>query len=110
MQKSDLEKATDKFIDALTESSEYRAYCEAKAVVREEEELWKQICEFRKKMYEFQNSTEPKELFDRVEVLEREYREWLKDERVRNFLDAELAFCRLFQETNMRVVAAMQFE
>ena len=54
--------------------------------------------------------TNPEELFDRVDAFERDYREWKKDPRVTTFLDAELAFCRMIQDANMRIVEAMQFE
>lgn len=110
MQKSDLEKATDKYITAMQKSEEYRNYCEIKAVVKEDEALWQQLRDYRKKRYEFQMMTNPEELFDRVDAFERDYREWKKDPRVTAFLDAELAFCRMIQDANMRIVEAMQFE
>lgn len=110
MQKSDMEKATEKYISAMQKSPEYLRYCEAKAVAKGDEELWKQLCDYRKKRYEFQNLTSPEELFDRVDAFERDYREWKKNPVVVEFLDAELGFCRLMQENSMRIVEAMQFE
>ncbi len=110
MQKSDMEKATDKYIAAMHNSSEYRRYCEVKTSVKSDSELWQQLCNYRRKRYEFQNLTSPEELFDRVDAFEREYREWKKNPLVVEFLDAELAFCRMMQESNMRIVEAMQFE
>lgn len=110
MQISDMEKATDKYISAIQQSEEYRNYCEIKATVKEDEELWNQLCNYRKKRYEFQILTSSEEMFDRIDVFERDYREWKKDWRVTAFLDAELAFCRMLQESNMRVMEAMQFE
>lgn len=110
MQKSDMEKATDKYIAAMQKTEEYRNYCEIKALVKEDPALWQQICDYRRKRYEFQNLTSPEELFDRVDAFERDYREWKKDKRVTDFLDAELALCRMMQEANMHIVEAMQFE
>ena len=110
MQKSDLEKATDEYIAAMQKSEVYLNYCAIKETVKQDEELWKKLQEYRKRRYEFQMMTNPEELFDRVDAFEREYSEWKKDSRVTAFLDAELAFCRMIQEANMRVVEAMQFE
>ncbi len=110
MQKSDMEKATDKYITAMKKTEEYRNYCEIKSRVKQDITLWQQLCEYRKRRHEFQNLTSPEELFDRVDAFERDYREWKKDPRVTQFLEAELAFCRMMQESNLRIVDAMQFE
>ena len=109
MQKSDMEKATSKYIAALQKSDEYCKYAEIKAKVQEEASLWQQLCDYRRRRYESQNlSTE--ELFDRVDAFERDYREWKKNPLVTEFLDAELAFCRMMQEANMQIMDAMDFE
>lgn len=110
MQKSDMEKATDKYITAIQKTEEYRNYCEIKNQVKQDTTLWQQLRDYRKRRYEFQNLTSPEELFDRVDAFERDYREWKKDPRVTEFLEAELAFCRMMQESNLRIVDAMQFE
>ncbi len=110
MQKSDMEKATEKYIAALQKTDEYRNYAEAKEQAKADAILWQQLCDYRRKRYEFQNLTSAEELFDRVDAFERDYREWKKDPRVTAFLDAELAFCRMMQESNLRVVDAMDFE
>ena len=110
MQKSDMEKATDKYIAALQKTEEYLAYADIKERAKEDAILWQQLCDYRRKRYEFQNLTSTEELFDRVDAFERDYREWKKDPRVTAFLEAELAFCRMMQEANLRVVEAMDFE
>ena len=45
-----------------------------------------------------------------MDAFEREYRELKTDKRVVEFLNAELAFCRMMQEVNLYIVEAMQFE
>lgn len=110
MQKSDMEKATQKYITAIQKTEVYHNYCNAKEMVQKDENLWQQICDYRKKRYEFQTFTSPEEMFDRVDAFERDYREWKKDPRVSGFLDAELAFCRMIQESNIRIMEAIQFE
>lgn len=110
MQKSDMEKATSKYIAALQKSAEYCKYAEIKAKVQEEASLWQQLCDYRRRRYEFQNLTSTEELFDRVDAFERDYREWKKNPLVTEFLDAELAFCRMMQEANLQIMDAMDFE
>lgn len=110
MQMSEMEKATDKYIAAIQKTEQYQNYLDVKARVKQNEELWRQICDYRKRRYEFQNLTSPEELFDRVDAFERDYKDWKKNPDVAEFLDAELAFCRMLQESNLRVMEAMQFE
>ena len=110
MQKSDMEKATSKYIAALQKSDEYCKYSEIKSNVQEEASLWQQMCDYRRRRYEFQNLSSTEELFDRVDTFERDYREWKKNPLVTEFLDAELAFCRMMQEANMQIMDAMDFE
>ena len=110
MQKSDIEKATDKYINALQDTAEYANYVDSKQKAQADPMLWQQLCDYRRKRYEFQNLTSTEELFDRMDAFEREYCEWKKDPRVTAFLDAELAFCRMMQEANLRIIEAMDFE
>ena len=110
MQMSEMEKATENYITAIQKTEQFRNYCDIKAKVKQDEELWGQLCEYRKKRYEFQNLTSPEELFDRVEAFEREYGNWKKNPEVSAFLDAELAFCRMIQESNLRIMDVIQFE
>lgn len=110
MQKPEMEKATKKYIEALQNTEEYRNYCHMKESAKADPALWQQICDYRKRRYEFQNLTSQEELFDRVDAFEREYRELRADKRVVDFLNAEVAFCRMMQEVNLHIVEAMQFE
>ena len=110
MQKPELEKATKKYIAAMQDTEEYQNYCRMKEAAKADPTLWQQICDYRKRRYEFQNLTSQEELFDRVDAFEREYRELKTDKRVVEFLNAELAFCRMMQEVNLYIVEAMRFE
>ncbi len=110
MQKDAFIQATDNYIQVLKDTQAYQNYCKIKTEVQAEEGLWQQLCDYRKRRYEFQTMTNPEELFDRADAFEREFREWKKNPKVMAFLDAELALCRMLQESNMRIVEAVQFE
>lgn len=103
-------KATEKYIAELKMTETYQKYCIAKECAKKDEELWRQLCDYRKKSYEFQTMTSPEEMFDRVDAFEREYSEWKNNPKVSEFLDAELALCRMLQEIKLSIVEAMQFE
>lgn len=49
------------------------------------------------------------ELFQRIEEFEREYEKFRENPLVSDFLAAELDFCRMMQEMNNRVTAALDF-
>ena len=61
-------------------------------------DLKKQIDEFRYRNFKLQNETDADRLFDETDRFEREYEEFRKNPIVSDFLAAELAFCRMYQE------------
>lgn len=58
----------------------------------------KQIDEYRERNFKLQNETDSDRLFDETDRFEREYEEFRKNPIVNDFLAAELAFCRMYQE------------
>lgn len=109
-QEYQIEKATDGLIHAIWESVEYIRYQSIRAKVHELPELEQRIHAFRKKNYETQNYGDEWDLYERVDGLEREGAEFRKDPLVNEYLDAELAFCRLFQRINCEIVRNMDFD
>ena len=57
-----------------------------------------QIDQFRRKVYQAQNSTEPFDRLDEMRNLYREREQLHKDPQIAEFLNAELELCRLLQE------------
>ena len=49
-------------------------------------------------------------LLDKMEAFEREYEKFREDPLVEEFLDAELAFCRMMQEIDVKLAEAVDFE
>ena len=45
-----------------------------------------------------------------MEAFEREYEKFREDPLVEEFLDAELAFCRMMQEIDVKLAEAVDFE
>jgi cell fate (sporulation/competence/biofilm development) regulator YlbF (YheA/YmcA/DUF963 family) len=105
---NDIDNAMDQLILAVRESAVYREYREQLERVKAYPELKKQIDEFRARNYEWQNSTEC--ALEQLEFFEREYEKFREDPLVADFLEAELAFCRMMQDINIRLTESVQFE
>ena len=105
---NNIEEAADRFIAAIKESNVYTEYVDQLNKVKEHAELKRQIDEFRTRNFELQNS--PDCAFDKLESFEKEYESFREDPLVSDFLAAELAFCRMMQEINIRITEAVHFE
>ncbi len=105
---SKLDNVVEQLIQAVLESQEYHEYDLQRNKVKQNPELKAKIDEFRKKNYEMQTSEDNG--FDKLEQLEREYGDLFQESVVSDFLDAELAFCRVIQEINHRLTEAVHFE
>ncbi len=103
-----MEQALQTYIDKILESEEYRAYVEQRDKVKQYPELKKQINEYRARNYEMQTSKEM--VFEKIEAFEREYMDFLENPLVSDFLAAELAFCRMMQRNNGKIMDAIDFD
>ncbi len=102
-----IDSAIDRLVATILESDVYREYDELRDKVNKDPELKQQIDEFRHRNYELQNSDAD---FDKIEDFEREYSQFREIPLVSDFLAAELAFCRMMQEINIKITNAIDFE
>ena len=79
-------------------------------LLKENPKLYAKVNEFRQKNFELQHTSQEDELFDKLEEFEQKYEKFREEPLVEAFLQAELAFCRMMQESNLRIIDAMQFE
>ena len=77
--------------------------------VREYPGLQEEINEYRRKNYLLQKSDD-EELFDRIDEFEREYEQLRENPVVEEYLQAELAVCRMIQEINMQIADAIDLD
>lgn len=103
-----MEQALTGYIEEILKSAEYREYALQKERVKQYPELKRQIDEFRARNFEMQTSKDM--VFERMEAFEREYRDFRENPLVNDFLAAELAFCRLLQNNNAKIMDAIDFE
>ena len=103
-----IDNAVGQLIEAITESEVYREYLVQLERIKEQPGLKMQIDDFRTRNYELQTGGEAD--FDKIKQFESENEDFRENPYVSDFLAAELAFCRMMQDINIRVVGAVHFE
>ena len=104
-----VEDKVTELVNAIQDTNEYKRYQEAKNKLHANPELEQIVYAFRQKNYQIQNSKNV-DLFWEVDQLERENVDIRKNPVVEEFMTAVLAFCRLLQKINFRLVGSLDFE
>ncbi len=103
-----MEHALNAYIQEILVSPEYTKYAQIRDKVKLYPDLKAQIDEFRKRNFEVQRSEGS--AFEKMEEFERQYGEFMDIPMVSEFLEAELAFCRMMQRNNLTIMEAIRFE
>ena len=98
---NELDSAVSAYITAIKSTETYRNYAAERDKVRQYPELKAQIDDFRKRNYELQSNRDTD--FHKIDQFEKDYEDFRENPLVDDFLDAELAFCRMIQRANMQV-------
>ncbi|HJA94677.1 MAG TPA: YlbF family regulator [Candidatus Eisenbergiella merdipullorum] len=110
MKKVKVEEALEQLAQAIRDSEIYREYRRQSERVDNAGGMREKIDEYRARNFELQNSAYTEDLLDKMEAFEREYEKFREDPLVEEFLDAELAFCRMMQDIDIRLAEAVDFE
>ncbi len=105
-----VEEALEQLAQAIRDSEIYREYRRQSERVDNAGGMREKIDEYRARNFELQNSAYTEDLLDKMEAFEREYEKFREDPLVEEFLDAELAFCRMMQDIDIRLAEAVDFE
>ena len=97
-------------VDTIKNTDEYKEFQFQKEKINKFPELKDRINEFRKKNYELQNSGQSANLMEDTERLQMENEDLFENPLSADFLQAELDFCRMMQDINLRIVDAVDFE
>ena len=100
----------DALIDAVLSSEEYRQYRALQEQISLEPEKEKAINNFRRRNYLLQRNKDNIDLFDEIDKLEQEFREFRKEPLVEEYLSAELSVCRLVQRINRKLMEQVNFD
>lgn len=103
-------KATQEFAQIIKSSEIYKQYVHAREMVQKQAGLFEEVNEFRRKNYQLQKNVSGDELLEKTEALNQEYAVMRSNPLVEEFLDAELAFCRMMQEVNILLTNELNFD
>lgn len=103
-------KATQEFAQIIKASEIYKQYVHAREIVQKEAGLFEKVNEFRTRNYQLQKNTSGDELLEKTEALNQEYATLRSNPLVEDFLNAELAFCRMMQEVNILLTNELNFD
>lgn len=103
-------KAVDEFVNSIRETETYKKYCEQLQMIKQQPQQYARVNEFRQRNYELQNSAQTDDLFEKIDVFEKEYEKFREDPLVENFLQAELALCRMMQKVDIMITEKLDFE
>ena len=106
----EVQEALEQLAQAIKDSDIYREYRRQSEKVDNTGDMREKIDEYRVRNFELQNSVQREDLLDKLDAFEREYEKFREDPLVEEFLDAELAFCRMMQEIDVKLAEAMDFE
>ena len=106
----EVQEALEQLAQAVKESEVYREYRRQSERVDNAGDMREKRDEDRVRNFELQNSVQTEDLLDKLDDFEREYEKFREDPLVEEFLDAELAFCRMMQEIDVKLAEAMDFE
>lgn len=105
---NNIDAALQQMIESILNSQVYREYDVQRRRVKEYPELKAQIDEFRNRNFELQTNENTE--IEQIDQFEKEYAEFRENPLVSDFLAAELAFCRMMQDIELRLTEAMHFE
>lgn len=105
---NNIDVSLQQLIAAILSSETYHAYDVQRNLVKQQPELKAQIDEYRALNLKLQ--TNENTTFEEIDKFEREYAAFRENKMVEDFLAAELSFCRMLQDINMRLTEAMNFE
>lgn len=100
----------DVFIQAVRNTDVAKIYEEVRNKVMQDAQLAYQIDEFRKNNYLMQMQTYPDQMMDSSDRFARENEGFRQNPLVQEFLEAELAYCRMLQEITSDILSVIPLE
>ncbi len=107
---NDIDSAVKNLIEEIKRTETYEQYRQQKEVVRQDAGTKAKIDELRALNYMIQNAPEDADILNESERIEDELEELCEDSRVNDFMQAELDFCRLFQDILSQLAQGIDFE
>lgn len=103
-----MNEAVNYFVDAIIHTKEYQTYMIEKDRIKQNSDLKEEVDAYRKKNFEMQSNINI--TFEEMELFEKEHAELTEQPEVSDFLEAEMAFCRMMQEIHIQITEAIEFD
>ena len=107
-----LRRHKEELLEDIRNSAQMIRFEAARISLQGKAEKKEQIDQFRRRVFLAQNSTEPFDLLDEMQVLYRQREQLHKDPLIAEYLNSELELCRLLQEVcnNILQLADVEIE
>ena len=105
-----VEMCTHQLADEIMNSEEYKSYRILLEKIKEQPDLYRKVCDYRKHNFELQNMDMDRNMYDEVMRFQMENANIKSDELVRDFLNAELSVCRIVQDVNRILMEKIEFD
>lgn len=104
------DKLTDNFIKDLKKTPTYKQYRDKLTALKKDEEMWEKVSDYRRKRFELQQNSSSSELYDKADWFEKEHAYIYENKQAREFLEAEVALCRLVQDVCFKLAQSVEFD
>lgn len=101
---TEITESLECFIKSVKESNIYQDYEKQKKILKEYPDLKEKIDEFRERNFKLQTMENSEQLFDETDQFTKEYERLRDIPMVHDFLRKELAYCRMVQEINEKIL------
>lgn len=106
---TDIEYSLKNLIRAIHSSNEYNQYHRLLEKIRQDENLYESMCDFRRRNFEIQMENSPDSI-DKLSALRNEYSQTVNNSVVAEFLIAELRFNKLARQINTTLLEGMNLD
>ena len=101
---------TENYIKELKKTAIYKQYREKLTNLKKDEEMWKKVSEYKQRRFEFEKNTSGDELFDKADGFERDNAFIFENKAAREYLEAEVALCKMVREIYYTITQSIEFE
>lgn len=106
----EIEKCTIELQKAIRRSQVYAEYEKAREELNRDPQLKQRVDEFRSLNFTLQNTSENIDFYSEIEKLEQQSRQLRKNPAADDFLEKELALCRMVQRVGEGLVSVIDIE
>lgn len=106
----DLDAAVKKLIEEIKRTDIYEQYLRQKEFIHTDADVKAKVDELRTINFQIQNAPGEMDVMEESERIEEKLEELCEDYQVNDFMQAELDFCRMFQDILTQIAQGIDFE